>query len=154
MSERLVELQRIQSLVQTSTLNVPKETRMMFWKLVRQIKREAEPNQAEVAIAAEIRNNLFNLDRGKTHPIAPFLGMEIVGGFLAFLVFLYGMTSPVNWMAILSWSFTEVIAVVIRFLGLFFVVALLYPCGRLIAGKVSGIRLEAWCFDEYKEPTL
>jgi hypothetical protein len=51
-------------------------------------------------------------------------------------------------------SFTEIVAIVIRFLGLFLIVALLYPCGRLLAGKALGIRLEAWCFDEYKEPTL
>jgi hypothetical protein len=140
--------------VQAGTSDVPKETRTKFWKLVRQIKRETKPDQSEIAVAAEIRNILFILDRGKVYPIAPFLGLEIVGGLIGFLVFLYGMITPVNWMAILSWSSTEIIAVVIRFLGLFFVVALLYPCGRLLAGKILGIRLEAWCFDEYKEPTL
>jgi len=153
-SSRLVELESIRSRIQASTPEVSKETRKAFWRLVRQIKRENEPDPVEVAIAAEIRNILFLLDRGRVYSIAPFLGLEIVGGSLAFLVFLYGIATPVNWFAILSWSFTEVIAVVLRFLGLFFVVALLYPCGRLIAGKILGIRLEAWCFDEYKEPTL
>jgi hypothetical protein len=140
--------------VQAGTSYVPKETRRKFWKLVRQIKRETKPDRSEIAVAAEIRNILFILDRGKVYPIARFLGLETLGGLIGFLVFLYGMITPVNWMAILSWSSTEIIAVVIRFLGLFFVVALLYPCGRLLAGKILGIRLEAWCFDEYKEPTL
>jgi hypothetical protein len=154
LSNRLEELESIRSSVQASAPDVPKETRKTFWKIVRQIKRETEPDQAEVEIAAEIRDVLFILDRGKVYPIAPFLGLEIVGGLIGFLAFLYGMITPVNWMAIPSWSFTEVITIVIRFLGLFLVVALLYPFGRLLAGKILDIRLEAWCFDEYKEPTL
>ncbi|MFW9958275.1 MAG: hypothetical protein ACFFCT_09390 [Candidatus Odinarchaeota archaeon] len=154
MSNRLVELERIRSVVQASAPEVPSETRKVFWKFVRQIKREAEPNQEEVAIASEIRNILFMLDRGKTYPIAPFLGIEIAGGIVSFLVFLYSLTIPISWITILSWSFTDIVVVLIRFLGLFFFVALLYPCGRIIAGKLLGIRLEAWCFDEYKEPTL
>lgn len=154
MSNRTVELERILNLVKTSTSDVPKETRREFWKLVRQIKREVKPDRAEVTIAAEIRDILFMLDRGKIYPIAPFLGLEIVGGFLAFMVFLYGMATPVNWIAITTWTLTEIFAVVVRFLGLFFVVALLYPCGRFIAGKLFSIQIDAWCFDEYKEPTL
>ncbi|PNX52905.1 MAG: hypothetical protein BV458_07190 [Thermoplasmata archaeon M9B2D] len=154
MSNRITELERIRDLVKKSTSDVPKETRKEFWKLVRQIKREVKPDQEEVAIAAETRDILFLLDRGKVYPIAPFLGLEIIGGLLAFLVFLYGMTTPVNWMAVTTWTLTEIFAVVIRFLGLFFVVALFYPCGRFIASKLFGIRLDAWCFDEYKEPTL
>jgi hypothetical protein len=154
MSSRLVELDGICNRVKANTSEVPSETRKDFWRLVRQIKREKEPDQEEVLIAAEIRNILFKLDRGKTYPITPFLSLEVVGGFVAFLMFLYGMMTPVNWLAILSLSFTEIVAIVIRFLGLFLIVALLYPCGRLLAGKALGIRLEAWCFDEYKEPTL
>jgi hypothetical protein len=154
LSNRLEELESIRGSLQASAPDIPKETRKKFWKLVRQIKRETEPDQAEVTVAAEIRDVLFMLDRGKVYPIAPFLGLEILGGIVGFLIFLYSMITPVNWLAILSWSFTEVIAVVLRFLGLFLVIALFYPCGRLLAGKILDIRLEAWCFDEYKEPTL
>jgi hypothetical protein len=154
MSSRITELEKIRSFVKANKSEVPTDTRKEFWKLVRQIKRETQPDQSEIAIAAEIRNILFELDRGKVYQIAPFLGLEIAGGFLAFFAFLYGLAIPISWSVILSWSLTEIGAVIIRFLGLFFVVALLYPCGRLIAGGVLGIKLEAWCFDEYKEPTL
>jgi hypothetical protein len=153
MSERLQELQEIQHEVITSA-EVSKETRKRFWKLVRQIKRERDPNREEVRVATEIRNILFKLDRGRTYSIGPFLALETIFGILSFFLYLYGLQTPVIWMNILSWGMPEIIAVVIRFFGIFLVIAFFYPYGRLIAGKVLGIKIEAWCFDEYKEPTL
>ncbi|NHJ14908.1 MAG: hypothetical protein EAX95_14600 [Candidatus Thorarchaeota archaeon] len=133
---------------------VSKETRKQFWKLLRQIKREPAPDIAEVKKATEIRNHLFRIDRGKTYRIGPFLALETVCGLFSFVVFLYGLGTPVDWFSLGSWSISEVVAVVIRFFGLFFVVAFFYPYGRLIAGSALGIRLEAMCYDEYREPTL
>jgi hypothetical protein len=61
---------------------------------------------------------------------------------------------PTEWSSVWTWGIPEIIAAVIRFIGLFFIIALLYPYGRLIAGAALGIRLEAMCFDEFNEPTL
>ncbi|MFX1369386.1 MAG: hypothetical protein ACFFAY_12380 [Promethearchaeota archaeon] len=154
MSSRLDELERIQELIQEQEHEVSSDTRKRFWKMVRQIKREPNPNISEVKKATQIRNMLFKIDRGRTYRIGPFLALQTICGFLAFLGFLYGLGTPVNYFSISTWGFTEVIAVIIRFFGLFFVVAFLYPYGRLIAGNALGIRLEAMCFDEFREPTL
>ena len=52
------ELERILEEVKEAD-EVSKTTRTQFWKLVRQIKRERNPNKAEIKIATKIRNNLF-----------------------------------------------------------------------------------------------
>ncbi len=153
MSLRLEELASIHEQVQESD-DIPKETRKRFWKLVRQIKRDPVPNASEVKTATQIRNILFDIDRGRTYRIGPFLALETICGFLAFLGFLYGLGTSVDYFLILAWGPAEIIAVFIRFFGLFFVVAFFYPYGRLLAGLALGIRLEAMCFDEYREPTL
>ena len=154
MSDRLSALEAIYEQIGENPDDVSKETRRQFWKLVRQIKRDVEPDTSEVKKATQIRNILFDLDRGRTYSIGPFLGVQTVFGILAFLGFLYGLSTTVNWLAIWTWTLTEIVAVIIRFLGLFFVVALFYPYGRLIAGKAFGIKMEVMCFDEFHEPTL
>jgi hypothetical protein len=151
---RLEQLRRIRNEIGTDPAEVPRETRKRFWKLVRQIKREPVPNTDEVKLATEIRNTLFALDRSGLYSVGSFLGAETVGAAAAFLAYLYGLSIPVNWLAILSWTFPELIALALRFLGLFFIVALLYPYGRLIAAKAFGIRVDGMCFDEFKEPTI
>ncbi len=154
MAERLEELEEIFEQIGVNPTEVSKDVRKQFWKLVREIKRDPEPDLSEVRKATEIRNILFDLDRGRVYSIGPFLGTQTIFGFVAFLGFLYGLSTHVDWFLIWTWTFTEIIAVVIRFFGLFLVVALFYPYGRIIAGKAFGIRMEAMCFDEYREPTL
>jgi len=153
MSERLQDLQRIEKEIANST-EISKETRKYFWKLVRQIKSDRNPDLEEVRVATKVRNTLFDIDRGRTYSIGPFLALETIFGILSFLLYLYGLQTPVNWMNILSWGLPEIIAIIIRFVGIFLVIAFFYPYGRLIAGRSLGIKLEAMCFDEYKEPTL
>jgi hypothetical protein len=154
MTPRLKQIESIRDQVNAGQGAVPHETRKEFWKLVREIKREHSPIEDEVRAAAEVRDLLFDIDRGKTYSIGLWLGLQTAGGVVAFLVFLYGLATPVNWLMIVSWSLTEIGAVVLRFLGLFFVVALFYPYGRLIAGKALGIKLMGMCWDEYREPTI
>jgi hypothetical protein len=154
LTPRLKDLETIREEISANPDGVSPDTRKQFWKLVRQIKREETPNEDEVKSAAQVRDLLFDIDRGKTYSIGPWLGLQTVGGIVAFLVFLYGLATPVDWLMIVSWSLTEIGAVVLRFLGLFFVVALLYPYGRLIAGKALGIEVMGMCFDEYREPTI
>ncbi len=154
MVSRLEELMRIRQEVDATADEIPADTRKEFWKLVRSIKREQEPNIEEVKLATEIRNILFSIDRSGVYRIGPWLGTQTVGAAVAACLFLYGLSIPVDWLALLSWSLSEVFAVVLRFLGLFLIVALLYPYGRLIASRLTGIRVDGMCFDEYKEPTI
>jgi len=151
--ERMNELEQILDEVKDKE-EILKPTRKQFWKIVRQIKRERNPDIDEIRIATKIRNILFDLDRGKTYSIGPYLALETILGFLSFFLYLYGLQTPIIWANILSWGLPEIIAVIIRFFGIFLVIAFFYPYGRLIAGNVLGIKLEAMCFDEYKEPTL
>ena len=154
MSDRISELEEILETVTSNPDDVSKEIRKPFWKLVRQIKREVDPNKAEIEKATEIRNILFNMDRGRIFPIVPYMAIQTTFGILSIILFYIGLLTPVDWFNIFSWQFDEVAAVLVRFFGLFFIVAFFYPYGRLIAGKVLGIKSEAVCFDEYKEPTI
>jgi len=153
LSTRLKELDEIFEVV-NSTTEVPKQTRKQFWKLVRQIKREVDHDISEVKKATQIRNILFDMDRGKTYSIGPFVAAETILGILSFVLYLYGLNTPVSWLSFLSWGFPEIIAVFLRFLGIFLMIAFFYPYGRLIAGSVLGIKLEAIWFSENKEPGL
>lgn len=153
MSAREIELNEIYDVVSTSP-DVPKHTRKQFWKLVRQIKREVDHDISEVKKATEIRNILFDMDRGKTYSIGPFVAAETILGILSFALYLYGLNTPVPWFSFLSWGFPEIIAVFLRFIGIFLMIAFFYPYGRLIAGRVLGIKLEAMCLSDYKEPAL
>jgi len=148
LSTRLKELDEIFEVV-NSTTEVPKPTRKQFWKLVRQIKREVDPDISEVKKATQIRNILFDIDRGKTYSIGQFVAAETILGILAFVLYLHALNTPVSWFSVFSWGFPEIIAVVLRFLGIFLMIAFFYPYGRLIAGTVFGIKLEAIWFSEY-----
>ncbi len=153
LSERMSELERILLEVKESA-EVSKDTRRNFWKLVRQIKRANDPDISEIKTATKIRNVLFDMDRGKTYAIGPFVAAETVLGILSFVLYLHGLNTPVSWLNFLSWGFPEIIAVFLRFIGIFLMIAFFYPYGRLIAGTVLGIKLEAMGFSKYKEPAL
>ncbi len=153
LSERMSELERILLEVKESA-EVSKDTRRNFWKLVRQIKRANDPDISEIKTATKIRNVLFDMDRGKTYAIGPFVAAETVLGIISFVLYLHGLNTPVSWLNFLSWGFPEIIAVFLRFIGIFLMIAFFYPYGRLIAGTVLGIKLEAMGFSKYKEPAL
>jgi len=153
LSERMIELERILLEVKEST-EVSKDTRKFFWKLVREIKRARNPDISEIKIATQIRNILFNINRGRTYSIGPFVAAETILGILAFVLYLHALNTPVSWLNFLSWGFPEIITVFLRFLGIFLMIAFFYPYGRLIAGTVFGIRLEAIWFSDNKEPGL
>ncbi|MCK5265113.1 MAG: hypothetical protein KAR03_05845, partial [Candidatus Thorarchaeota archaeon] len=93
-------------------------------------------------------------DRGKTYSIGPFVAAETILGILAFVLYLHALNTPVSWFSVFSWGLPEIIAVVLRFLGIFLMIAFFYPYGRLIAGTVLGIKLEGMGFSDYKEPAL
>jgi len=154
LTDRLVELEGIHSKVIQNPKEVPSETRKQFWKIVRQIKRNPRPDEQEVIKASEIRNILFEANRGRTYPLGPVLLLETILGFLALWGYIWALGTPLDWMGILAWSLSDWMSFGIRFLFVFAVIAFFYPIGRVIAGKWAGIKLEGMCRDQYYEPTV
>ena len=154
MTDRMTQFEEIHSIVIQNPKEVPSETRKHFWKLVRQIKRNPKPDDQEVLKAAEIRNILFEANRGRTFPLGPVLGLQIVLGLLALWGYLWSLETPLDWSGILTWSLSQWFNFGLRFLFVFAIIAFLYPVGRVIAGKWAGIKLEGMCRDELYEPTV
>ncbi|TFH06691.1 MAG: hypothetical protein E4H14_10260 [Candidatus Thorarchaeota archaeon] len=153
MSERMSELERILQEVK-GTDDVSKTTRTQFWKIVRQIKRERDPDIKEIKIATKIRNILFEKRTSRVYSLGWFIVGECVFGILFGLVYVFALVIPVSWSNILSWGFFEVFVILVRFFSLFAVIALWYPYGRLMAGMGYGIKFEGMYFSEQKEPGL
>ena len=151
-TERLQELAHIREEVMQDPENVTSETRKYFWKLVRQIKREPHPNEDEIVVAAEVRDILFEVDRGRTFRTGPALTLMILLGLGPLLAYFWLLDPPLDWSNILGWTPADLWLFVIRFLCVMGVVAFFYPLGRVIAGKVLGIRILGMCRDDYYEP--
>ncbi|MGY5875682.1 MAG: hypothetical protein RTU30_08045 [Candidatus Thorarchaeota archaeon] len=154
MTNRLEDLQRILEEVRQNPDNVSSETRKYFWKLVRQIKRNPHPNDDEIVLASEIRGLLFEVDRGRTFRLGPALALMILLGLGPLITYIWLLGTPLDWSNVFGWSLTDLWTLVLRFVCVMGVVAFFYPLGRVIAGKVLGIRLLGMCRDEYYEPTI
>ncbi|KXH70520.1 MAG: hypothetical protein AM326_04270 [Candidatus Thorarchaeota archaeon SMTZ-45] len=154
MTERLIELEKICSIIEQNPKEVPIEIRKRFWKIVRQIKKDPKPDEEEVYKASEIRNLLFEASRGRTFPLIPVLMLETVLGLLALWGYIWALGTPLDWMGIFAWGLAEWMSFGLRFVFVFAVIAFLYPIGRVIAGKWAGIKLEGMCRDQYYEPTV
>jgi hypothetical protein len=154
MTDRRVQLEEIHSIVVQNPKEVPSETRKLFWKLVRQIKRNPEPDEQEVNKAAEIRDILFEANRGKTYPLGPALFLEIVLGLLAITGYIWLLGIPLDWFGIFTWALSEWITFVFRFLCVFLAIAFLFPIARVIGGKWTGIRLLGMSTSQRNEPAV
>ena len=153
MSERMSELERILEEVKDAD-EVAAPTRKQFWKLVRQIKRERNPDRAEIKVATKIRNILFERKTSRVYDLGWFLVGELVFGILFGLVYVAALNIPVSWFNILSWGFFEIFVILLRFFSLFALIALWYPYGRLMAGTGYGIKFDGMYFSAQKEPGL
>ena len=154
MTDSITELEEIHSVVIKNPKEVPSETRKRFWKIVRQIKRNPRPDEQEVLKASEIRNILFDANRGRTYPLGPVLALETVLGLLALWGYIWALGTPLDWAGILTWNLLNWMTFGLRFLLVFAIIAFLYPIGRVIAGKWAGIKLEGMCRDQFYEPTV
>ncbi|MHA2077981.1 MAG: hypothetical protein ACXAB0_02630 [Candidatus Thorarchaeota archaeon] len=154
MTDRMTHLEEIHGIVIQNPKEVPSETRTQFWKLVREIKRNPKPDEEEVLKAAEIRNILFEADRGRTFPLGPVLALQIILGLLALWGYLWALETPLDWSGIFEWNYMLWINFGLRFLFVFGIIAFFYPIGRVIAGKWAGIKLEGMCRDHLYEPTV
>lgn len=155
MTERLEHLERLHSEINANPKATPLEVKREFWRIVREIKRESTPNSEEISKAAQIRDILFEVRRGKTYSLRPTLGIMFAFGIVLSIVpFLYLMTFPLNWTSIMVWTIQEWELFGLRFLTVFIGVALFYPIGRLIGARLLGIKIMGVCWDDYKEPTI
>jgi hypothetical protein len=154
MSDRLTNLEQILTVVSQNPKDVPIETRKQFWKLVRQIKRTPRPDDQEVLRAAEIRDILFEANRGKTYSLSLGLLVLTIPGLLCLWGYIWALGTPLPWSGILTWGFPNWMTFGIRLLFVFGVIAFLYPIGRVVAGKWLGIKLLGMCRDQYYEPTV
>jgi hypothetical protein len=154
-TERLEQLERICSEISANPKATPLEVKRAFWRIVREIKRESTPDPEEIMKAAQIRDILFEVRRGKTYALRPALGIMFASGIaLSVVPFLYLMTFPLDWMNIVGWTLQEWGVFGLRFLTVFAGVALFYPIGRLVGARLLGIKIMGVCWDDYKEPTL
>ena len=154
MTNRLTELEEILSIVTQNPEDVPKDTRKRFWKLVRQIKRNPRPDEQEIVKAAEIRDILFEVDRGKTYPLGPALLLEIVLGILAICGYIWMLRTPLDWSAIFTWALSDWFTFGLRFLCVFLAITFLFPIARVIGGKWAGIKLLGMSTSQYNEPAV
>jgi hypothetical protein len=154
MTDRLTELEVILTIVMKNPEDVPKDTRKLFWKLVREIKRNPRPNEQEIVKAAEIRDILFEVDRGKTYPLGQALLLEIVLGILAICGYIWMLRTTLDWSNIFTWALSDWITFGLRFLCVFLAIAFLFPIARIIGGKWAGIKLLGMSTSQYKEPAV
>ena len=154
MSDRLTELEEIHAIVSQNPEDVPRDTRKQFWKLVRQIRRNPRPDEQEIVKAAEIRDILFEVDRGKTYPLGPALLLEIILGILAISGYLWMLRTPLDWTNIFTWLLSDWITFGLRFLCVFLAITFLFPIARVIGGKWAGIRLLGMSTSQYNEPAI
>jgi hypothetical protein len=97
MNGRLEQLDELHSIISRDSKNTPKETRKQFWRLAREIKREAVHNDLEVVEAAKIRDVLFEADRGRTIALSPALVIAAVLGFIGLWGYIWALQASLNW---------------------------------------------------------
>ncbi|MFW9786210.1 MAG: hypothetical protein ACFFE2_16275 [Candidatus Thorarchaeota archaeon] len=154
MTDRLTELEEIHTIVSQNPTEVSKDTRKRFWKLVRQIKKNPRPDEQEVIKASEVRDILFEVDRGKTYPLGPALVAEIILGLVALFGYIWTLGSSLVWSGILTWALADWITFGLRFLCIFFTIAFFFPIGRVIGGKWAGIKLLGMSTSQANEPAV
>ncbi|MHA2209904.1 MAG: hypothetical protein ACXABV_12080 [Candidatus Thorarchaeota archaeon] len=155
MSETLDSLNQIEEIVSKDPKTTPKETRRRFWRIVRQIKRQPNPDPIEVKHAARIRNLLFKARRGRTYPLWPSIFLLTLLGFLGPTIwYLRLLEVPLQWDMILVWNASDWWIFLRRLGSLLGTTFCFYPFGRLIAGKWAGIRIDGMSRGMYGEPTL
>ena len=138
------ELNKIHTRIVNDPKNVPPEVKKRFWKLVGQIKRTSPPDEEVVDKASEIRDLLYRQRLGKTIPLKIALPIWFVLG-AAFFLHYFRNVGQEDWGGLTDWRCVLTILAVVAFF---------YPFGRLIAGKLTGIKFDGLSRDIYFLPTL
>lgn len=147
----LDELESIYEKVVANPKNVDAKTKRRFWRLVGKIKRMSEPDELTILKAAEIRDLLYEHRLGKPKSLKLLVIWFILGAFCV-----YGYIWAIEFGPQYTGNLVHDILFVIciRVLTVLGAIAFIYPFGRLLGGKVTGIRLDGISRDIYYEPTL
>ncbi|WP_455369055.1 hypothetical protein [[Eubacterium] cellulosolvens] len=137
------ELDEIHKRVIKNPANVPSNVKKRFWKIVGQIKRTPNPDKKIVEKASEIRDLLYASSYGGSIPlwiILPILLILAVAcEYTFFISVLYDLPGAIG--GYQYWS-------------IWWTMVFLYPFGRLIAGKFTGIKFDGFVLSPLIFPTL
>jgi hypothetical protein len=120
--------------------------RPKFWRLVSQIKRMPSPSPAIIEEASKARNLLYRLKLGRTISLR-WLVLWLIGGISFTLYYLRALLYTGRPTGDL-FEDAQLGAIVAGAMFFF------YPFGRIIAGKLTGIRFDGISRDIYYLPTL
>jgi hypothetical protein len=146
----LGELQEIHDKVAADPKNVDKQLKKRYWKLVGRIKRMTKVDKPVIVKAAEIRDLLYEHRLGKPRSLkwlVLWLLMAVVSlGYYVWDLIYGGYTG--------DFMFDVIFVLLNRFGTVMLMIFLLYPFGRLLTGRVLGIKLDGITRDIYYLPTL
>jgi hypothetical protein len=137
------ELNEIHKQIMKDPTNIPSEVKARFWKLVGQIKRTPNPDKEIVEKASEIRDLLYARKYGGYIPLWLATPIWFVLGFLCVYGFIYAVIHNV-WDGIGGY----------RHFTIWWTIVFLYPFGRIIAGKFTGIKLDGLVMTHFLLPTF
>lgn len=147
----LEDLTAIHEEIKVNPKEAKEKTRRHFWRIVGKIKRQNSPDDMVIQKAAEIRDLLYAHKLGKPRSLKWLILWFTLGTF-GIIYYIWQVLSGLHYtgdllydlLFVLSWPASIVAGVVFLF----------YPFGRLIAGKITGIRLDGITRDIYYLPTL
>jgi hypothetical protein len=144
--EILEQLQAIHQTVKRDPAKLNLETRRQFWRMVSQIKRMESPDTAVIAEASKIRNLLYRQRLGRSISLN-WLCLWFLAGVSAVIYYLWLLLveERATGRLVDDYDLGALVAGAMFFL---------YPFGRLIAGRLMGIRLDGISRDIYYLPTL
>ena len=147
----LRELEAIYEKVAADPENVDEGTRRRFWRIVGRIKRTSTPDERVVRKAAEIRDILYEHKLGKPRRLG-WLTLWFISGVLCVYLHIWAVTVGPAYTGDFLHDFVVVMG--LRGMTVAGAVGSFYPFGRLLAGKLTGIRFDGITRDIYYLPTL
>jgi len=142
-SKMIDELNEIHKQITKDNDNVPKKVKKRFWKIVGQIKRTSNPDRKLVTKASKIRDLLYSQKYGGSIPLWLALPFLLFLGVICLYGFIYAVLNDV-WGGIGGY----------RHFTIWWTMCFLYPFGRFIAGKFTGIKFDGYAIGSLIFPTL
>ena len=147
----LEELQSIHDEVARDPKNVDEQVRRRFWKLVGKIKRMNKPDKTVVAKASEIRDLLYLHRLGRARPLK-WLMFWLISAIVVLMYYVWDIAYGQGYTG--EFMFDLIFVLLNRGMTVMLLVFLLYPFGRLLTGRLLGIKLDGITRDIYYMPTL
>ena len=144
--EILDQLGSIYRIVKQSPARLDPKIRRQFWRIVSQIKRMESPDSDLIAAAAKVRNLLYEQRLGRSISLNWLVVWFLAGvSFVSYYFWLLLIEGQVTGRLLDDYDLGALVAGAMFFL---------YPFGRLIAGRLMGIRFDGISRDIYYLPTL